>query len=94
MQEVLTVVTRKGQITIPVEIRRMLDIKRGDKVALVVTDPEQGVVMLRRVPSIAEETYGAVNPCTRPEDLKALREQATDDMATNAEAEGRDSADK
>ena len=34
MKERRTVVTRKGQITIPVEFRRALGLKEGDKAAL------------------------------------------------------------
>ena len=36
MQEHRSVVTRKGQITIPAEIRCALDIKEGDKVAFTI----------------------------------------------------------
>lgn len=89
MQEILTVVTRKGQITVPAKIREMLNIKRGDKLAFVVTDPERGEVTLRRVASVAEATYGAVTPAERPEQIRELRREAIDDMAENAVGEGR-----
>ncbi len=92
VQEILTVVTRKGQITVPAKIRQMLNIKIGDKLALVVTDPERGEVTLRRVASVAEATYGAVTPAERPEKIRELRRQAVDDMAENAAAEGREPA--
>jgi len=36
MNEQLTVVTRKGQVTIPADIRHTLGIKEGDKVAFVL----------------------------------------------------------
>jgi AbrB family looped-hinge helix DNA binding protein len=38
MQRHRSVVTRKGQITIPAEIRRALNIKEGDKVAFTMDD--------------------------------------------------------
>ena len=33
-----TTVTSKGQITIPVEIRRRLDLKTGDKIDFIIDD--------------------------------------------------------
>lgn len=88
MKETLSVVTRKGQITLPVEIRESLGIKEGDKVALSLADPEKGVVILRRVPSVAELTFGAVRPRRRPEDFQELRRHFEEAMAAEAESEG------
>ncbi len=45
MKEHVTVVTRKGQVTLPVEIRRRLGLKEGDKVAFV--EDEQGIQVVR-----------------------------------------------
>ena len=73
MKELLTVVTRKGQITIPAEIRRSLGIMEGDKVALSLSDEGKPQVILRPVRSVAELTFGAVTPRKRPEDFKELR---------------------
>jgi AbrB family looped-hinge helix DNA binding protein len=42
-------VTRKGQITIPVDIRRKFNIKEGMKVEVV---EEEGKIVIRRVASI------------------------------------------
>ncbi|MBI2954860.1 MAG: AbrB/MazE/SpoVT family DNA-binding domain-containing protein [Chloroflexi bacterium] len=36
MRELSTTVTRKGQITVPAEIRRALGLQKGDRVALVM----------------------------------------------------------
>jgi AbrB family looped-hinge helix DNA binding protein len=73
VKEILTRVTRKGQITVPVEIRKALGLKQGDKVALSLADPQTGEVHLRPVQSVAEATFGAVRPKQRPEDLATLR---------------------
>lgn len=73
MKELLTVVTRKGQITVPAEIRRALGLKEGDKVAIVLTDPAKGQATLKPARSVAERTFGAVSPRKRPEDFKELR---------------------
>ena len=89
MQEQLTVVTRKGQITVPAEIRRLLSIKEGDKVALSVRDLAAREVSLRPVTSVADATFGSIQPRQRPEDLQALRRAYEEDVAAEAAAEGR-----
>jgi antitoxin PrlF len=80
MQERLTVVTRKGQITIPAEIRRALGLKEGDKVALSLPDPVTQEVHLHPVRTVAELTFGAVSPRKRPEDFRELREIFKDEI--------------
>lgn len=88
MRELLTVVTRKGQITVPVEIRRALDLKQGDKVALCLVDAVKQEVHLRPIRSVAERTFGAVPSRKRPEDLKALRRAFEQAAGEAAAAEG------
>ena len=53
MQEIISTITSKGQVTIPVEVRRYLGLKTNDKVAFLID--EEGVVQLRvpRYPTIA-----------------------------------------
>jgi AbrB family looped-hinge helix DNA binding protein len=81
MTELLTVVTRKGQITVPAEIRRSLGLKVGDKVALSLSEPDKQQAKLRPIRSLAELTFGAVNPRRRPKDLKQLRHQFESEVA-------------
>lgn len=81
MKELLTVVTRKGQITIPASIRRSLGIKQGDKVALSLSHDGKPQAVLRPVRSVAELTFGAVTPRRRPEDFKELRRMFEEGMA-------------
>jgi AbrB family looped-hinge helix DNA binding protein len=88
MTELISVVTRKGQITVPVEIRRALGLKEGDKVALSLSEREQNQATLRPVRSVADLTFGAVTPQRRPEDFRSLRGQFEEDVAENAEREG------
>src|SRR3954470_19153375 len=79
MQKRLGVVTRKGQITIPAEIRRALNIKEGDKVAFTM---EQGEVKLTRTGSVALATAGALKsdvPALSPEEERKATEQAIAD---------------
>ncbi|MSQ14712.1 MAG: hypothetical protein EXR50_02470 [Dehalococcoidia bacterium] len=88
MPERLTVVTRKGHITVPLEIRRLLGIKEGDKVSISISDTKAGEAVLRPVHSVAELTFGAINPRKRPEDLKELRELVIEEIAEQVAREG------
>ena len=77
MREHLSVVTRKGQITIPAEIRRALNIKEGDRVA--ITLEAGGKVKLSRTGSVVETTAGALKsdmPALSPEEERRQAEQA------------------
>jgi AbrB family looped-hinge helix DNA binding protein len=55
MMEHLTRVTRKGQITVPVEVRRALGLQEGDNVAVIL---DNGRATLERRPSFAARTAG------------------------------------
>lgn len=75
MKEHLTVVTRKGQVTLPVEIRRRLGVKEGDKVAFV----EDGhTIQVVRSESVVARTAGALRsdmPMASPEEERQAAEQ-------------------
>ena len=76
MKEHLSVVTRKGQITIPAEIRHALNIKEGDKVAITL---EAGEVKLSRTGSVVTATAGALKgnmPSLPPSEERRAAEQA------------------
>ena len=64
------VITRKGQVTIPIAIRRALDLNRGDRVEFV---RENGTVRLRKAKSLVEQTAGM------------LSKYASDHVPTDAE---------
>jgi AbrB family looped-hinge helix DNA binding protein len=87
MYEQVSVLTRKGQVTVPAEIRRALGLREGDKVIFSLEDANAGQISVRPVRSVAELTYGIVQPRRRPEDLKALRQQAADEVAEEVLAE-------
>ncbi len=55
--EHLTKVTRKGQITVPAEVRRALGLREGDSVAVTL---DAGQVRLERRPGVVERTAGAL----------------------------------
>jgi AbrB family looped-hinge helix DNA binding protein len=81
MKELWTVVTRKGQVTVPAEIRREMDLKKGDRVAFVMDD---GVVRLIRTTSVVERTAGALKSHTLPLTAEELREAAERAIAQEA----------
>jgi AbrB family looped-hinge helix DNA binding protein len=78
MAQHLTVVTRKGQITIPVEIRRALDLKEGDKVEVTLED---GHARLSPYGSVTARTAGMFRGEGPPLSAEELREAAERAMA-------------
>lgn len=78
-KEVTSVVTSKGQVTIPAEIRQQLGIKPHDRVVFRIAE---GGVYLTAVKETIESVYGAVTPLQRPEDWQARRDEAIADHAT------------
>jgi len=50
-------VTRKGQVTIPAEVRRRLGLRRGDRVAFLEEDDR---IVLKPVESDVEAAFGLV----------------------------------
>ncbi len=85
MAQYTTNVTSKGQVTIPVKLRRALNIKPKDRVAFELID---GEIRLRPAKSVIEANYGAVKPINRPEDFHKMRQEMQDDWAEEVWAEG------
>lgn len=81
MRTIHATVTSKGQVTIPVEIRRRLGIDPTDKVAFVING--EGQVELRPVPYTLESVMGSVPALKGREtvDFDDLIEEAMEDMA-------------
>ena len=71
-----SVVTQKGQVTIPVEIRRVLGIKANDRVTFII---EQDRVCIEPIAESIETIFGAIEPIQRPEDFQRLRDTAIED---------------
>lgn len=72
MRELETTLTQKGQVTIPLELRRAIGLKPRDKVRFEL---EGEVVKIRRAPSKILAGYGAVTPRKKPEDFRELRDE-------------------
>jgi len=83
MRSLQSTLTRKGQVTIPQQIRASLGLKPRDRVLFELSD---GVVTLRPVPSGLLAGYGAVAPLHRPEDFGALREAFEEGVAADVVA--------
>ena len=81
MKELVTTLTSKGQVTIPVEIRRALGLKPHDRVAFALTD---GVATVRPAESVVDRLAGSVKWQGGPIDFKKLRKDFEREMARNA----------
>ena len=60
-------VTRKGQTTIPVEVRQKLAIKEGDRLSVETT--EHGQVILTPIRKL-EDCAGIYSKYAKPEEMK------------------------
>lgn len=71
MATMTTSITKKGQVTIPAEVRKALSLKPRDKVAFEIRG---GEAVIKPVPSDLLAGFGAVQPKERPEDFMRMRE--------------------
>jgi AbrB family looped-hinge helix DNA binding protein len=78
MHEVSSKVTTKGQVTIPIEIRRLLGVAPHDEVSFVV---EGDHVALKRKGSVVARTAGMFKSEQPPLSAEQLRETAADAIA-------------
>ena len=67
----VTTLTRKGQVTIPVDVRRALDLEQGDRVAV---ERQGDAVVMRRCQGVADQTAGILAPYRRQRVLTAEEE--------------------
>lgn len=80
-----TTITRRGQVTIPVEISSRLGLHPKDK---VVFELKGDSVKLRPAPSKVPRWYGSVTPRRRPEDFGKLRQEFERGVAEEVVSEG------
>lgn len=74
-QERYTIMTRKGRITVPVDIRRALGLGIGDRVALTLREGGAGEATLHRIMSVAFSTYGMAPARREPVSVQTMKEQ-------------------
>lgn len=85
MKEQFSSVSPKGQITLPIAVRRLLGIKPKDKVAFIVE--EQGVRIAPAHSRLAEN-FQIVPPLRQPLTWKEIETAAHDEHAQHAAKEG------
>lgn len=77
--------TVKGQVTVPVEVRRELNLKPGDFVGFTKVN---GHLVIEKVESRVDEFFGFITPRNRPEDWDAVRHEVERSVALDVIAEG------
>lgn len=78
MTQVVTTMTQRGQVTVPAEVRRLLDLHPGDKVVFEITD---GDVRIAPASFTLETAFGSVKRRTRTTDYKRISRDARDEKA-------------
>ena len=81
-----TIMTRKGQVTIPTEIRQALGLVEGDRLEVQL---EASTVCLRRAESVIARTAGIFAHSGPARSAEKLREAAETAIALEAEARSR-----
>ena len=71
--ELVTNMTRKGQVTVPADVRRKLKLTEHDRFTVTIENGSE--IRLRRKRSVAQATFGVVSPTSTTIDLDALRGQ-------------------
>lgn len=85
-QEYIGTITSKGQVTLPIEIRRALQLKPQDKLIFRIV---QGKVEVEPLPMTLEDAYGSVSPLETPEDFAAIRAAAREERAARVIAKSK-----
>jgi antitoxin PrlF len=78
MKRLAATVTSKGQITVPLEVRRLLGLRSGNKLVFVVDDDGSVRVESRRYPDL-ESIQGAAGSLPASLPFHELREIAYDE---------------
>lgn len=76
MSQYVSSVTRKGQVTIPVEIRRLLRVSARDKVAFLVEADEVRIVPAKGVVARTAGMLRGNEPMLLPQEEKIAVEEA------------------
>lgn len=85
MKELLSSVSPKGQVTIPLEVRKLLGIKPRDKVCFRV---EGEGVKITHFGSSLEANFQAVPSLKKPVSLSQMTETAREEHVQEAAREG------
>jgi antitoxin PrlF len=77
-REIIMTMTRKGQVTIPVVVRRLLGLEPNRQVAFVI---EAGEVRIQPADVTLQAAYGAVKPLSEPENFEEIARLAQEEHA-------------
>ena len=73
----LTTITTKGQVTIPFEVRQMLNIAIGDKVSFTTIEPDTKEIMIKIIPSnVVDQLAGSLSSKVKNSNFKEVRKIA------------------
>ena len=86
MKQFESSVSPKGQITLPIEVRRRWGIRAKDRVTIRV---DEHLVTIAPVRSAVDESFGAIPPLGRPMSDSEMTELAAEEHAQEAAREGR-----
>lgn len=78
MREIVSTVSSKGQVTIPAEIRKHLNIKEGDKLSFVIEDEGSVRVEAPRYPNV-EALRGVAGSLETPRSWDDMLQIARED---------------
>jgi AbrB family looped-hinge helix DNA binding protein len=80
VKEIVMTVTSKGQVTIPAEVRRVLGIKKSQKIALVIEEGGEVKLKVPRYPNI-DAIVGKAGRLSKRLSWQRVREIAYEDSA-------------
>ena len=67
---IATTMTKKGQVTIPKEIRELLNLREHDKILFTL---KEGEITMKPLRGSVLDLRGTVKPRRRPEDFERVR---------------------
>ena len=84
-QQYVMPITSKGQVTIPVAVRRLLGLRKSGRVAFRI---KGDAVTVELAQATLQAAYGAVTPLSRPEDFERISEIVQEEQALRAVQRG------
>jgi AbrB family looped-hinge helix DNA binding protein len=80
MQEYLSPISSKGQVTIPIEVRRALGLERGGKVSFVINDDGTVRLAVPRYPDVTS-LAGAAGSLREQREWREVKEIAREEAS-------------
>jgi AbrB family looped-hinge helix DNA binding protein len=80
VQEIISTITSKGQVTIPAEVRRRLGVGDRDKIAFILEDSGEVRLTVPHYPTI-QSLRGVAGSLPRPMTWQEIKEIAQEERA-------------